>query len=71
MRNSLIDVLAAFAECSLQSEARRFLLGLSFDELLFIAEHPGGATLDCASCRSEDQELKLIVLREFSKFQPA
>ena len=71
MRTSLIDALVAFAERSLQPEARRFLLGLSFDELLFIAEHPVGATLDCASCRSEDQQLKLIVLREYSRFQLA
>jgi hypothetical protein len=71
VRRSLIDTLVAFAERSLQPEARRFLLGLSFDELLFIAEHPDGAMIDCASCRSEDQELKLIVLREYSRFQPA
>jgi hypothetical protein len=71
VRRSLIDALVAGAERSLQYEARRFLLGLSFDELLFLAEFPGGATVDCASCRSEDQELKVIVLREYSRFQPA
>ncbi len=37
MRKSLVAALAACAETSLRPRARRFLGGLSFDELQFIA----------------------------------
>ncbi len=74
MRRSLIAALAEYAANPLRPNARRFLVGLSSDELQFIAEFLGGCILEsgecrqarnCAQCRSEDQELKLIVLREY------
>jgi hypothetical protein len=74
VRRSLVVALVECAESSLRSQARRFLLGLSSDELQFIAEFMGGYILESAECRearrlrlccSEDQQLKLIVLREF------
>ncbi len=74
MRRSLITALAECAESSFRWRARRFLLGLSADELQFIAQFMGGHILESAeccdaralrSCGSEDQQLKLIVLREY------
>ncbi len=74
MRRSLVIALVECAESSLKSQARRFLLGLSADELQFIAQFVGSYILESAECRearrpklccSEDQQLKLIVLREF------
>jgi hypothetical protein len=74
VRRSLITALADCAANPSRSRAYRFLVGLSSDELQFIAEFLGGCILEsgecthrrgCAQCRSEDQELKLIVLREY------
>jgi hypothetical protein len=74
VRRSLVTALVELVESSLRSQARRFLLGLSADELQFIAQFMGSYILECADCRdprrlglggSEDQQLKLIVLREF------
>lgn len=46
MRNSLVAALTACAETPLRPKARRFLAGLSFDELQFIAEFFGGCILE-------------------------
>ncbi len=46
MRNSLVAALAACAEISLRPRARRFLSGLSCDELEFIAGFFGGWILE-------------------------
>ena len=57
MRNSLVTALVACADPPLKSEARRFLAGLSSDELLFIAEFLGWCVLEsqvpCACNRAE------------------
>lgn len=45
MRNSLVVALTACAETPLQPKARRFLAGLSCDELQFIAGYFGGCIL--------------------------
>jgi hypothetical protein len=90
VRNSLVAALVACADQSLKSKARRFLTGLSSDELQFIAGFLGSCILesqvrsarhrvelaeriarfqqtltDRARPRSTDQELKLILLREY------
>ncbi len=74
MRRSLVVALVECAESSLRSQARRFLLGLSADELEFIAQFMGSWILESAEsretqrlklCCSEDEQLKLIVLREY------
>jgi len=73
VRRSLIDALLACVENSSKPKTRRFLLGLSFDELQFIAGFLGSCTLNspldargsCSARCSEDQDLKLIVLREY------
>ena len=60
MRNSLVAALVACADRALKSEARRFLTGLSADELQFIAEFLGSCVLEsqvrCARNRAELSE---------------
>ena len=46
MRDSLVAALVACADHPLKSEARRFLAGLSSDELQFIAEFLGSCVLE-------------------------
>jgi hypothetical protein len=46
VRNSLVAALVACADQPLKSEARRFLAGLSSDELQFIAEFLGSCVLE-------------------------
>ena len=76
MRKSLVAALVECADRPLKSKARRFLAGLSSDELQFIAgflgswilESQGHCSCDCsAGARklSTDQELKMILLLEY------
>jgi hypothetical protein len=57
VRNSLVAALVECADQPLKSKARRFLAGLSSDELQFIAEFLGSCILDapvhCARNRAE------------------
>ena len=57
MRDSLVAALVECADRPLKSEARRFLTGLSADELQFIAEFLGSCVLEsqvrCARNRAE------------------
>ena len=57
MRDSLVAALVECADRPLKSEARRFLTGLSADELQFIAEFLGSCVLEsqvrCACNRAE------------------
>ena len=57
MRKSLVAALVECADQPLKSKARRFLAGLSSDELQFIAEFLGSCILDapvhCARNRAE------------------
>jgi hypothetical protein len=46
VRDSLVAALVACADQPLKSEARRFLAGLSSDELQFIAEFLGSCVLE-------------------------
>jgi hypothetical protein len=77
-RNTLITALTACVEFPVRSQARRFLLGLSADELEFIAGFLGACILrtaeDTASTSrslhpdrsgGRDHEHKMILLREF------
>jgi hypothetical protein len=76
VRNSLVAALVACADRPLKSKARRFLAGLSCDELQFIAGFLGSCILESQSncpCDgagrarkpSPDQELKMILLLEY------
>src|ERR1039458_1581108 len=57
VRNSLVAALVACADQPLRPQARRFLAGLSSDELQFIAEFLGSCVLEsqvhCARNRAE------------------
>ena len=48
MRNALVAGIVSCADRSLKPKARRFLVGLSFDELQFIAEFLGACILESA-----------------------
>ena len=50
MRNSLVAALVECADQPLKSTARRFLTGLSSDELQFIAEFLGSCVLESQEC---------------------
>jgi hypothetical protein len=79
VRRTLVSALIACSSSSLRSEARRFLEGLSSDELQFIAEYLGACILASAeSCHdstysnqlpycgvSPDRDHKMILLREY------
>ena len=46
MQNALVAALVSCADRRLKPKARRFLVGLSFDELQFIAEFLGACVLE-------------------------
>jgi hypothetical protein len=48
LRTVLITAITACAEQRLQRKARRFLAGLSTDELQYIAEFLGACVLECS-----------------------
>lgn len=77
MRSTLVAALVSCSDRPAQPGARRFLKGLSSDELQFIAGFVGARILESAegerivdypqSCdgRAEDLEDKIILLREY------
>ena len=81
MRNALVTALLACSDRSLKTNARRFLQGLSSDELQFIAEYLGACILESMgpcqgsngrrgaafNCLREtpDRDHKMILLLEY------
>ena len=74
MRSALVTALLACSDNSLKIKARRFLQGLSSDELQFIAEYLGACILESAGpCQgpgsycpeTADQDHKMILLLEY------
>jgi hypothetical protein len=76
LRKSLVTALVSCADTALKAKARRFLRGLSSDELQFIAEYLGSCILEArqvailqeergSKARLADQEHKMIVLLEY------
>lgn len=78
MRPALVAALASCVEKPRQAKVRHFLVGLSCDEMQFIAEYLGSRILEsaqavdysqarsrCSGARMEDREHKMILLREF------
>ena len=64
MRNSLVAALVACADQPLKAKARRFLAGLSSDELQFIAEFLGSCILESqARCARDRAELAERIAR--------
>ena len=74
MRSTLVAALVQCADRPWKAKARRFLRGLSFDELQYIAGFLGGCILESTGghprtydCRhsSEDRALKMILVQEY------
>jgi hypothetical protein len=70
VRTTLEAALVACADSPWKAKARRFLRGLSYDELQYIAGYLGACILESSSARvrrtrSEDQELKMILVLEY------
>jgi len=81
VRNALVTALIACSDGSLKTNARRFLQGLSSDELQFIAEYLGACILESKGpCQgfpgrpmnefgycpeTPDQDHKMILLVEY------
>ena len=53
-RNTLVAALVACSDRTVKARARRFLLGLSCDELQFIAEFLGSCILESSLQSSQD-----------------
>jgi hypothetical protein len=77
-RNTLVAALVACSDDTVKTRARRFLLGLSCDELQFIAEFLGSCILESSEdiaraadavhshqARMARHEDKIPILREF------
>jgi hypothetical protein len=56
VRTALVTALAACAECNSRPGLLRFLAGLSWDELQYIAEFLGAAILDSAGFGAGSRE---------------
>lgn len=76
MRRTLEAALLACADSPWKAKARRFLRGLSYDELQYIAGYVGACILESttappdgvlirARSTSEDCELKMILVMEY------
>jgi hypothetical protein len=80
VRNALVTALLSCAEIPCRSKIRRFLAGLSSDELQFLAEFYGACIVEggraervieaklagrCLHRRSPDDDHKLILLHEY------
>jgi hypothetical protein len=80
LRTALVSALSACASERQRRDARRFLQGLSFDELEYIAGFVGGCILDSSLAdrsatldelrgspgpRLDDREHKIILAREY------
>jgi hypothetical protein len=84
VRNALVSALIACSDSSLKTKARRFLQGLSSDELQFIAEYLGACILEsrrpCLGYQGQlmtefayrpatpDQDHKMILLHEYLRY---
>ncbi|SPF39959.1 hypothetical protein SBA4_2460009 [Candidatus Sulfopaludibacter sp. SbA4] len=76
MRSTLVAALVACADSPWKAKARRFLCGLSSDELQYIAGFLGGCILESAGTLagtpdsrqcSEDRALKMILVQEYMR----
>jgi hypothetical protein len=74
VQSALVTALIACSDSSLRIKARRFLQGLSSDELQFIAEYLGARILASAGpaqgsvgyhSETPDQDHKMILLLEY------
>jgi hypothetical protein len=71
VRTALVAALVACADVPLRSRARRFLVGLSSDELQFIAEFLGACILECGSLVGNSREQLACRIAEFQQSRAA
>ncbi len=67
MRTILVAALNSCAERPLQSQTRRFLMGLSCDELQFLAEFLGASILESSALRPCSRERLAECIAEFQR----
>lgn len=67
MRNALVAALVSCAEEPLQCKTRRFLTGLSCDELQFLAEFLGASMLECSAKRPCSRAQLAARIAEFQR----
>jgi hypothetical protein len=67
VRATLVAALISCAEEPLQCKARRFLLGLSCDELQFLAEFLGSSILECSAKRPCSRAQLAARIAEFQR----
>ncbi len=67
MRETLVTALVSCADNSIQPKARRFLAGLSCDELQFIAEFLGACILEPTRSRSCSRAQLAECVAEFQR----
>ena len=71
MRTALISAIAACAEQRLQKKARKFLLGLSTDELQYIAEFLGACVLESLGRSSLSRRELANGIAQFEQIRPS
>ena len=74
MRNTLVAALVACADRPMKFRARRFLLGLSSDELQFIAEYFGACILasgDGSACGDTELAGRIIQFQRYAEARKA
>ena len=67
MRRALVAALASCADGSLRPKTRRFLAGLSHDELQFLAEFLGASILECDCRYPRKRALVSVRIGDFQK----
>ena len=71
MRRALVAALASCADGSLRPKTRRFLTGLSCDELQFLAEFLGASILECDCCYPRTRAQLSLRMGQFQKARRA
>ena len=67
MGSALVAALVSCAEGPLQSKTRRFLMGLSSDELQFLAEFLGASILESGGHRPCSRDQLALRIADFQK----
>lgn len=69
MRRALVAALVSCTDGSFRPKTRRFLAGLSCDELQFLAEFLGASILECGCRYPRSRMLLFLRIGEFQKAQ--
>jgi hypothetical protein len=71
VRRALVAALASCADATLRPRTRRFLAGLSCDELQFLAEFVGASILECGCWYPRRRSQVSLGIGEFQKVRRA